>query len=255
MTIHEDLASAWSTRGLHVVACDALSGNSHRPNPTLVTLAAGNGQTSSFYLFAWRTTHEGKGRKNDNLRIQGTNFGNTNSPYTINRSTVAIGYSEPHNVFFGFDAWIKRQPGKSSSVHIKRHLIEEAQRTGLAFGGDSWDPRIAFTAAHAEELLPWVGRLWDRKQISVKVLSTKPIDKDNQVVRVDPRSSRAANAVRPKDRLALFNANGKGSPDQYLWRVRQIKVVPVQLASGSNRYHYDFTVEVSAKVKGDVEAP
>ena len=237
-----------------VVACAPVSGSSRKPNPTLVTLAQGGSRTAGYQVFAWRTTHEGKGRKNDNLRVQATSFGNSNSLFVVNRSTVAIGYSEPHEVFFGFDAWIKRQPGSSSSVHVKRDLIEAATASGLAYGGQSWDPRIAFSAAHADKLLPWVADLWKRKQISVKVLESRIINADHQVVRVDPRSSRAANAVRLKDRLALFDPRGQ-NPDQYLWRVRDIQVVPVQLPSGSNRYHYDFAVQVSAKAKGELEAP
>ncbi len=255
MTIHEDLAAAWSALGHQVVVCEAVSGHGDRPNPTSVMIALGGGKMVSYYVFAWRTTHEGKGRKNDNLRVQATNFGNSNTPYAVNRSTVAVGYSEPHAVFFGFDAWIKRQPGTSSSVHVKRDLIEEAAENGLAYGGLSWDPRIAFTAKNADKLLPWVGALWERKQISVKVLHTRVIDADNRVVRVDPRSSRAANAVREKDRLMLFDASGGGLTDPYLWRVRKIEVAPVELPSGRNRYHYDFSVEVSAKVKGNIEAP
>lgn len=254
MTIHQDLANAWDALGMPVVACVPVSGHTRKPNPTLVSIARGGGKTASYHVFAWRTTHEGKGRKNDNLRVQATSFGNSNTPFTVSRSTVAVGYSEPHAVFFGFDAWIKRQPGSSSSVHVKRELVEAAATSGLAYGGESWDPRIAFTPAHADKLLPWVAHLWKRRQISVKVLQTKIIDADNRMVRVDPRSSRAANAVRKSDRLALFDPKGK-NPHQYLWRVRDIQVVPVQLASGSNRYHYDFAVQVSARATGGLEAP
>jgi hypothetical protein len=212
------------------------------------------GTAASYYVFAWRATHEGRGRRNDNLRVQATSFGDSNTPYPVNRATVAVGYSELHAVFFGFDAWIKRHPGGSSSVHVKRDLIEDAAANGLSYGGDSWDPRIGFTAAHAEKLLPWLAKRWDVKRISVKVLETDVIDGDTRRVLVDPRSSRAANAVRVGDRLALFDVDGQ-NPDSFLWRVRKIDLVPVHLASGSNRYHYDFTVQLSARGVEDLEAP
>lgn len=253
MTLHQELAAAWQARGLTVLDCRPASGHNRRPNPTLVVVRQGN-TTASYHVFAWRATHEGKGRRNDNLRVQATGFGDGNSPYLVNRATVAVGYSEPHLVFFGFDAWNKRNPGGSSSVHVTRELIEEAAVNGLASGGDSWDPRIAFGASHAEALLPWLAARWAPKCISVKVRETESMGIDFRRVLVDPLSSRAANAVRVGDRLALFDEGGQ-NPDNFLWRVRQIDVLPMQLDSGIHRFRYSFTVQLSAQVTGGLEAP
>lgn len=254
MTLHEDLAAAWQSRGLNVLEVRPASGFDHRPNPTIVRIGTGGNKSRSYQVFAWRTTHEGKGRVGNDLRIQATSFGASNTPYTVNQSVVGVGYSEPYGVFFGFDPWVKRHPGTSSSVHVKRALIEAGEQTGLAAGGHNWDRRLAFTVAHAEELLPWVGRLWERKQISVKCLAIDEIDIDHRIVRVDPISSRSGNGVRPGDRLALFKAKGK-NPDGYLWRVRDIGIIPVETPSGRNRYHLTFTVVRSAKASGKLEKP
>jgi hypothetical protein len=254
MTIHEDLADAWRQRGLNVVNVEPVSGKRSAPNPTTIVLQLSVSKTIAYRLFAWHITHEGKGRTGNNLRIQATSFGKENSPVQVDQSVLCVGWSGDHGVYVGFDPWVKRNPGGSSSVHIRRELVEEAQQAGLVYGGHSWDPRLAFTPAHAEALLPWAGDLWKQRTLSVKALSADLVSPDHLVIKVDPWSSTGAWGVRVGDRLGVFDAHGKNA-DAYLWRVDSIAEEPIQLESGINRFHYLFAAEKSAKVTGPLEQP
>ena len=167
----------------------------------------GPGKTLSYTVFAWRITHEGKGRIGKNLRIQATSFGKGNSPVQVDQFVLGIGWSNDHSVFVAFDPWVKRNPGSSSSVHIKRALVEQAATDGVASGGFTWDPRFAFTHSHAAEHLAWARRLWTRppyRTLSVKALSLEVFDPDTLTVEVDPWSSLAGWGVatrRPPRRV------------------------------------------------------
>lgn len=254
MTIHEDLANAWRQRGLNVVSVQPVSGRRSAPNPTAIRLQTAGTKTITYQLFAWRITHEGKGRAGNNLRIQATSFGKENSPVQVDETVLCVGWNSGHGVYVGFDPWVKRNPGGSSSVHIRREMVEAAQRAGLVIGGDNWDPRIAFTAAHAEALIPWARGLWKHSTLSVKAVAVERISADRRVIRVDPRSSKSAWSVRVGDRLAVFDANGN-NPDAYLWRVEAINEEAVHLESGTNRFHYIFNADKSAKATGQLEQP
>jgi len=254
MTIHEDLVEAWSQRGLTVLSAKPASGKRSAPNPTDVTIRFGPRRTRTYKVFGWNITHEGKGRTGDNLRVQATSFGGSNTPVQVDRSVVCVGRSDEYGVFVGFDAWVKRQPGTSSSVHIRRDLLQETKNKGIARGGYSWDPRLGFTPAHADQHLPWVANLWSRKTIPVRADLVSAVDADKVVIEVDPWRSQGGYAVRLGDRVAVYDSDGH-SPDPYLWRVIDISTTKVVLPSGRNRFHYRFTAEKSAKVKGELEQP
>ena len=254
MTIHEELAEAWSQRGLNVLSVAPTSGKRSAPNPTEVTVRVGPRRTATYRVFGWNITHEGKGRTGDNLRVQATSFGASNTPVQVDQSVVCVGWSQEYGVFVGFDAWVKRQPGTSSSVHIRRDLLEEANQQGVARGGYTWDPRLGFTPANADQHLPWVAQLWRRKTIPVRAERVIALDADKVIIEVDPWRSQGGYGVRTDDRVAVFDREG-GSPDPYLWRVVDISTTEVQLPSGRNRFHYRFTAEKSAKVTGELEQP
>jgi hypothetical protein len=254
MTIHEDLAGAWRQRGLNVVSVEPVSGKRSAPNPTAITLQMTATKTITYQLFAWNVTHEGKGRTGNNLRIQATSFGKDNSPRQVDQSVLCVGWSGDHGVYVGFDPWVKRNPGGSSSVHIRRELVEEAQQAGLVYGGYAWDPRIAFTVDNAEALIPWASNLWNQRTLSVKAVRADFITPDRLVIEVDPWSSSGAWGVRVGDRLGVFDAQGNHA-DAYLWRVETISEEAIPLDSGNNRFHYVFTADKSAKVTGQLEQP
>lgn len=254
MTIHEDLADAWRLRGLNVVSVEPVSGKRNAPNPTAIVLQPTATKTVAYQLFAWNITHEGKGRTGDNLRIQATSFGKENSPVQVDQSVLCVGWSGDHGVYVGFDPWVKRNPGGSSSVHIRRELVEEAHQAGLVYGGYGWDPRIAFTPANAEALIPWAADLWKQRTLSVKAVRADFITPDRLLIEVDPWSSNGAWGVRVGDRLGVFDAHGNNA-DAYLWRVETISEEAIELDSGNNRFHYVFTAEKSAKVTGQLEQP
>lgn len=254
MTIHEEFAEALGAGGVQVVDVFPASGRRSAPNPTTIVVRTGSRRVIPYQLFAWNITHEGKGRVGDNLRVQATSFGQKNSPVAVDPSVLGLGWSGEYGVFVGFDPWIKRNPGSSSSVHIKRSLLESGGAAGWLEGGESWDPRVAFTHAHAAPFLVWHDRLWAQKTVSVVVEGADVIDADRAVVRVDPVRSKRAYSVREGDRIARFDQGAK-SPDQYLWRVHAIDEVPVPVASGRNRFNFVFTCEKSARVRGQVDEP
>lgn len=252
VTIHEDLADAWSQQGLSVVSVSPSSGKRSVPNPTEVTVRVGPRKTVTYRVFGWNITHEGKGRAGDNLRVQATSFGASNTPVQVDESVVCVGWSEEYGVFVGFDAWVKRQPGTSSSVHIRRDLLQKAKDDGISQGGHSWDPRLGFTPANADQHLPWVANLWRRKTIPVRADLVIQDGADKIVIEVDPQRSQGGYGVRTDDRVAVYEGD---EPDPYLWRVVHIATTEVVLPSGRNRFHYRFTAEKSAKVAGDLEQP
>ena len=161
---------------------------------------------------------------------------------TVDEWVLGVGWSATHGVFVGFDPWIKRNPRSSSSVHIKRGLLEGAAAQYWLEGGDNWDPRVGFVPSEADRFLPWAHNLWVRKTVSVIRHSAKVVDVDRINLRVDPFRSKRAYGVRPSDRLAVFDESGKNA-DSYLWRVQDINTVAVVLPSGRNRFHYLFTCE------------
>src|SRR4051794_35895399 len=212
MTIHEELADAWLQRGLKVLSVTPTSGTRSAPNPTEVTIRVGPRRTATYKVFGWNITHEGKGRTGDNLRVQATSFGASNTPVQVDQSVVCVGWSDEYGVFVGFDAWVKRQPGTSSSVHIRRDLLQEAKDDGIARGGHSWDPRLGFTPANADQHLPWVANLWRRKTIPVRADLVIPVDADKIIIEVDPWGSQGGYGVRTNDRVAVYDRDGQ-SPD------------------------------------------
>lgn len=254
MTIHEDLAAALAAAGVSVVEVVPESGHRSAPNPTRISVRADPRRLVHYHLFAWNITHEGKGRVGDNLRVQATSFGQGNSAVTVDEWVLGVGWSGDHDVFVGFDPWIKRNPGSSSSVHIKRGLLEVAAAQHWLEGGDNWDPRVGFVPAEAARFLPWAQKLWVRKTVSVIRHSVQVVDADRIILRVDPFRSKRAYGVRPSDRLAVYDESGQ-NPDNYLWRVQDIKTVAVVLPSDRNRFHYLFTCESSAQVRGQLETP
>lgn len=254
MTIHEDLAAHLSDFGLNVMGCVPLSNRRSASNPSELSIRWNARRHTTYRLFAWNITHEGRGRKNDNLRVQATSFGNTNSPIEVDPTVLCVGWSEPHAVYVGFDPWIKRFPGGSSSVHIRRDLVDRASKSGLEYGGDAWDPRIAFTGPNAASLLDWASGLWNSKTVSLKCLDTETISADRVRLRVDPKGSPRSHGVRVDDRVAAFDARGV-NPDPYLWRVQAIERIPVAAPGGGNRFHFLFVCERSARVRNALEAP
>ena len=245
--IHELLSDAWRATGIDVTQTVPISGQRNAPNPTRISITAGPQRTITCHVFAWRITHEGKGRSGDNLRIQATSFGQTNSPIQIGKSVLGVGWSEEYCVFVGFDPWVKRNPGTSSSIHIKRNLLVAAVQEGRMYGDDCWDPRIAVRRDYAGDLLQWANGLWKPRTRPVRAMDVISNGPDHIQITVDPRSSASAHGVRIDDRLAV-----SGDIDnmycQYLWRVEQIGKVDVRLPSGRNRFHYTFLAAKSARV-------
>ena len=54
-----------------------------------------------------------------------------------------------------FDAWTKRNTGSSSSVHIKRAMLDEAAAVGYTTYGPRWDARAAASFDQVDTLMPW----------------------------------------------------------------------------------------------------
>lgn len=118
MTIHEDLAAHLSDFGLNVMGCVPLSNRRSAPNPSELSIRWNARRHTTYRLFAWNITHEGRGRKNDNLRVQATSFGNTNSPIEVDPTVLCVGWSEPHAVYVGKVVYLSR---KTARWAIRQH--------------------------------------------------------------------------------------------------------------------------------------
>lgn len=210
------------------------------PNPTRIDLRRGN-DLRRFLVYSWFLTNEGKGRSKDDFRIQTTRT--HSGPLTIEdgRVTIGIGWDLPRNVFAAFDGWTKRHTGRSSSVHVKDELLEQALTHGWAVDPLRWDPRAAFTPAGVGRLLPWVAAgQAEQREAPMKALEMNLLDHETAEIVGDVWKSAPAPWLRVGDRLIATDGKKKLADDS-LWRVEELESFAVETDSGRyNRTHIRF---------------
>jgi hypothetical protein len=233
----DKLLAALGARGWVVDLREPVSG-SGGPNPTRVDLRHAQDRRQ-LLLYSWFVTHEGKGRKGDNYRIQTTRTHDGSLMMERGRVTVGVGWDRQREVFAAFDGWTKRETGGSSSVHIKRALLDLAAQEGWAMDGPRWDRRVAFTPANAGRFLTWVGEMSARREAVMEALDFTQLDADMAEIVGDTWRD-AVSWLRVGDRLIVSDGDG-GLANESLWRIERLDARDVPTPSGRyNRTHIHF---------------
>lgn len=193
------------------------------PNPTRLDLRRGRKQGLSLLAYAWKVTGEGKGRTGTNFRIQTTRTHDGPLMTEHGRLTLGFGIDAGREVIVAFDGWTKRNTGSSSSVHIKRSLLDTAAETGFAVDGEPWDSRAACRLAEIDKLLPWIDG-----HIKTRVSAVPAVDfqwhGDAGTASADLWDSATAAWLRVGDRLVVADKAGKHLLDTSIWTVKDLSV-------------------------------
>lgn len=230
----DKLLAALRARGWVVDLGEPVS-QSGGPNPTRVDLRHAQDRRQ-LLIYSWFVTHEGKGRKGGNYRIQTTRTHDGPLMMESGRVTVGIGWDRQRGVLAAFDGWTKRETGSSSSVHIKRSLLDAAVDEGWAIDGPSWDARVAFRPEEAGRFLTWVGEMSARREAVLEAVDINLVDSGTADIVADTWRDAVA-WLRVGDRLIVSDGSG-GLRNESLWRIEGLQARVVPTPSGRyNRTH------------------
>jgi hypothetical protein len=191
------------------------------PNPTRVDLARPRRQLR-LLAYAWRITHEGKGRTGNDYRIQTTRSHGGDFLFERDRTTLGFGVDAERGVIAVFDGWTKRTTGRSSSVHIDRAVLDGAREHGFAVQAPTWDSRIAVRTDEIDHVLGWLETHSKTRLVAVQP-RTHAVDGEHATLEADLRNSPAA-YLRVGDRLVMADTAGPRLLDPSVWTVTQIAV-------------------------------
>jgi hypothetical protein len=210
------------------------------PNPTRVDLRRSRDRRR-LLVYSWFITGEGKGRKKNDFRIQTTRTHEEALMTEPGRVTLGIGWDRRRQVFGAFDGWTKRETGSSSSVHIRRALLEAGATDGWAVDAPRWDPRVAFTPANAGKALSWIGEITaERREAALPALEFTREDDETAEIVGDVWRSAPAPWFRKGDRLIAVDKKGLLIDDS-LWLVDDLEARHVSTPSSRyNRTHIHF---------------
>jgi len=211
------------------------------PNPSILVVRRGH-DVRRFLLYAWRITGEGKGRKKTDFRVQTTRADKT-GPLKMEPgyTSLGVGWDEDRNVFAAFDVWTKRNTSWSSSVHIRRSLLEAAASKGWEEEDREDGPEIAFTPANVGRFLDWVVRVNRPRVALLEALEVSLTSKDVAVIDVDPRRNAKAPWLRPRDHIAV--GRGGRLVDKTLWRIDDVSEIDQTAAGRNRRWYLRFTCQ------------
>lgn len=200
-------------------------------NPTRVNLRLGPHFTK-LLIYSWFITVEGHGRGKDDFRIQTTRAHDGPLLEESARVSVGLGWRLEDDVFVAFDAWAKRYTGRSSSVHIRRALIETVKAEGVGTDGPRHDPRYGFDAAHVIGFVQWAHALRDPKVAVLAPYDWTRVDEDNAVIVGKVHATQPTSWVREKDRLMIVSTRNRIADDA-LWQIRSLS--PFEERTPANR--------------------
>ncbi|MET3937176.1 hypothetical protein [Arthrobacter sp. OAP107] len=228
----------FSETGWSVAARESVSGG-RSVNPSRVDLVRGK-QRFPLLAYAWKITHEGKGRTGMNYRIQTTRSHEGDLLHEEGRQTVGFGVDADREVIAAFDGWTKRATGSSSSVHIDRATLDKAAADGFAVEEPHWDSRAAARYSDVHLLLPWISDQQATRTAAVQPLE-HAISDDQATVVADLWNSAPAAWLRQNDRLVLANREGNDLLDTAIWRITDLKVKTVTKEGRNPRRNVTFT--------------
>lgn len=216
-------------------------------NPTRIDLRLGPHYTK-LLMYSWFITLEGHGRAKDDFRIQTTRAHEGPLMEEARRVSVGVGWRLEDDVFVAFDAWAKRYTGSSSSVHIRRALVEAVKKDGAGQDGPRHDPRYGFDPAHAIGFVQWAHGLRDSKVAVLAPHHWTRVDDNKAVIVGKVHATQPTSWVREKDRLMIINTN-KRIADDSLWQIRSLAPVEETTAAGRPRRFIRFECRRLGKVE------
>lgn len=250
MSSVDDVLARFSDRGWMVVTREPVYGR-RSPNPTRVDLVRGRRERLPLLVYAWRVTGEGKGRTGTNYRIQTTRSHRGELLSEAGRLTLGFGVDAGRAVIAVFDGWTKRNTGASSSVHIKRAMLDEAMAAGYARYGPPWDARAAARFDEIDKLVPWFNAQFRIRLAAVQVLEHS-VCGELATARADLWDSAPAAWLRLGDRLVLADRAGEHLVDDSIWTVRSLEVT-VTATGRYPRRSVRFTCQRHGRVKNEAQ--
>lgn len=249
MSAIDDVISAFQTAGWTVASERVGRG----PNPTRLDLKRGRKQGLSLLAYAWKITGEGKGRTGTNFRIQTTRTHDGPLMSEDHRLTIGFGIDADREVIATFDGWTKRNTGGSSSVHIKRQLLDDAQANGHAIDGPAWDSRAACRLGDIDQLLPWIDR-----QVKVREAAVHPVNfeisGETATATADLWDSAPPGWLRVGDRLVLTDRQIQHLEDSSIWTIKSLDVtVTSEEGKRYPRRAVSFGLQRYGRVKDEAE--
>jgi hypothetical protein len=243
----EDVLARFSDQGWTVVTREPVHGRS--PNPTRANLARGRHARLALLVYAWKVTGEGKGRAGTNYRIQTTRSHEGELLSEPDRLTLGFGVDAAREVIAVFDGWTKRNTGASSSVHIKRAMLDEAATIGYATDEPRWDARAAARFDEVDQLVPWF-----ESQASTRLAPVQPLEHsvfgESLIARADLWDSAPAAWLRGGDHLVLADRDGKHLVDDSIWTVGSLEVT-ITTPGRYPRRSVTFTCHRHGRVKNE----
>ncbi len=253
MAALDQVVDALQQRGWTVPARQRVAESGHGPNPTRLDLARGKAR-QHLLAYAWRITGEGKGRSGTNYRIQTTRTHQGDLLVEADRFTVGFGVDADRGVLAAFDGWTKRTTGSSSSVHIKRDLLDTAATGGYAEQPPIWDGRAAAILGEVDQLVAWIERQRAPRQAAVQALTVQVTGSTAEVTS-DLWDGAPAAWLRVGDTFAIADRPGEHLVDDGLWRVTDVRVSSVQRATASGKSYPRNNVTITGRRFGRVQDP
>lgn len=245
----DDVLAKFSDQGWTVATQEPVYGRS--PNPTRTDLVRGRRERLALLVYAWKVTGEGKGRAGTNYRIQTTKSHDGELLSEAGRLTLGFGVDATREVIAVFDAWTKRNTGSSSSVHIKRAMLDEAAAVGYTTYGPRWDARAAASFDQVDRLVPWFTEQTNTRLAAVQALEHS-VSGEKAIARADLWDSAPAAWLRPEDHLVLADREGEQLVDDSIWAVRSLEVT-ITKPGRYPRRAVTFTCQRYGRVKNEAK--
>lgn len=253
MAALDHVVDALQQRGWTVPTRQRVAESGRGPNPTRLDLTRGKAR-QHLVAYAWRISGEGKGRSGTNYRIQTTRTHAGDLLVEPDRFTVGFGVDADRGVLAVFDGWTKRTTGSSSSVHIKRDLLDSAVTAGYAEQPPIWDGRAAATLDEVDQLLAWIERQRAPRQVAVQALTVE-VAGATAAVASDLWDGAPAAWLRTGDTFAIADRPGEQLVDDGLWKVTDVRVSSVQRTTPSGKSYPRNNVTLVGRRFGRVQDP
>jgi hypothetical protein len=241
---HLRFRDALEAAGWQITQDVPLSSDIRAVNPSRMRIRRGRVQRQ-ILAYAWNITSEGRGRVKagrDDLdwRVQTTRSHEGDLLAPPGHLSVGLGWFADRGVFAGFDPWIKRTTGGSSSVHFTDALLTAGDAHGWAEEMRPDGPTCSFRPELVDRFLSWVlARRHDTQLLTVTPMEYSLDDHGAAQLRLDPRRTWRYFDLRPGDCLVLSH-NGQ-LLSNVVWRIEAIETDRQHSTAGSNRPYLEVT--------------
>lgn len=235
---HQRFRGALGAAGWQIMQDVPLSDDNRAANPSRMRIRRGRLQRQ-ILAYAWNIRSEGLGRVKagrDDLdwRVQTTRSHEGDLLAPPGHLSVGLGWFADRGVFAGFDPWIKRTTGGSSSVHFTDALLWKGAADGWAQEMRLDGPTCSFRPELVERFLSWaLACNHDTLLMTVTPLEYSLDDHGVAQLRLDPRRGWRYFDLRLGDCLVL-STDGQ-LLNNVVWRIEAIETDRQKSAAGSNR--------------------